>query len=360
MSLWNTREEAKFSFKMSARHSTKTAMNSIKQHATIAPGNCSKTVALSVIAIGLLLWLSPPIALIAGILFALVFGHPFAPWHREATKWLLQICVVFLGFGMDLPVVLRLGITSSLFAAATIGATLILGWWLGQKMNLNGKTTVLISAGTAICGGSAIAAVGSVISASEAEIAVSMGTIFLLNAVALYIFPPVGHLLHLGQTQFGLWAGVAIHDISSVIGAGLSYGPNALNTATAVKLSRTLWIIPITVAIAFRCSRNQRAAVKEKGISQTQKAKVVIPWFIGFFLLASMCRSYIPAVSIWGPQVSGMAQHGMILVLFLIGASLSFRAMRSVGWRTVTVGFVLWVFISVSSVCAILFLKMAG
>jgi uncharacterized integral membrane protein (TIGR00698 family) len=305
-----------------------------------------------------MLWASPPVALVAGILFALVIGHPFAHWNRHVTKWLLQICVVLLGFGMNLPVVLRLGLNGSLFAAATICATLLLGWWVGRRLALDRKTTTLISVGTAICGGSAIAAVSSVIGASEAEIAVSIGTVFLLNAVALYVFPLTGHLLHLSQAQFGLWAGVAIHDISSVVGAGLSYGQEALQTATAVKLSRTLWIVPLTLAIAFGFNRWKPAGAEDS--KRAKKLKIAVPWFIGFFLLASLSRSYIPAIAAWSPLLSEIAYRGMILVLFLIGTSLSLRALRVVGWRTVATGLVLWLFISIASLLAICGLHLAS
>jgi uncharacterized integral membrane protein (TIGR00698 family) len=324
------------------------------------PGHFAKVTALVVVATGLILWASPPTALVAGILFTLLIGHPFAHWNHHVTKWLLQICVVLLGFGMNLPVVLRLGLNGSLFAATTIGATLLLGWWVGRRLALNRKTTLLISAGTAICGGSAIAAVSSVIAASEAEIAVSIGTIFLLNAVALYVFPVAGHLLHLSQAQFGLWAGVAIHDISSVVGAGLSYGPDALQTATAVKLSRTLWIVPLTLAIAFGFGRRARKGAGAEGAQRAGRFKIAAPWFIGFFLLASLIRSYIPAVADWSPELSGIARRGMVLVLFLIGTSLSLRALRVVGWRTVVTGLVLWLFISIASLLAICGLKLAS
>ena len=320
------------------------------------PGHRAKIAALVVIVVCLVLWASPPTALVAGILFALLIGHPFARWNHHVTKWLLQICVVLLGFGMDLPMVLRLGLNGSVFAAATIGATLVLGYWLGRKLALDQKTSTLISVGTAICGGSAIAAVSSVIAASEAEIAVSIGTIFLLNAVALYVFPLTGHLLHLSQAQFGLWAGVAIHDISSVVGAGMSYGPDALATATAVKLSRTLWIVPLTLAIAFGLARRKPADAEVA--RRNNRFKITVPWFIGFFLLASLLRSYVPVISTWSPQLSEIARRGMILVLFLIGTSLSVRALRAVGWRTVVTGLTLWLFVSVASLLAILFFKL--
>ena len=320
------------------------------------PGHRARVVALVVVATSLIFWASPPTALVEGILFALLIGHPFAHWNHKVTKWLLQICVVLLGFGMNLPAVLRLGLDGSLFAATTIGTTLLLGRWLGRRLALDSKTSLLVSAGTAICGGSAIAAVSSVIGASEAEIAVSIGTIFLLNAIALYVFPVAGHLLHLSQAQFGLWAGVAIHDISSVVGAGMSYGHDSLQTAIAVKLSRTLWIVPLTLAIAFRMSRRQRLTTE--GFPKPRNFKIAAPWFIGFFLLASLLSSYVPTVSDWSPHLSEVARRGMILVLFLIGTSLSVRALKAVGWRTVASGLTLWLVISVGSLLAITLLHL--
>jgi uncharacterized integral membrane protein (TIGR00698 family) len=360
MSLWYILGEGILSSSMNDVHQDKLKNIHHRPEPASLPGHRVKVAALVVAVACLLLWASPPTALVAGILFALLIGHPFAHWNHKITKWLLQICVVLLGFGMDLPVVLRLGLNGSVFAAATIGMTLLLGWWLGKKLKLDGKTSTLISVGTAICGGSAIAAVSSVIAASEAEIAVSIGTIFLLNALALYVFPVTGHLLHLSQAQFGLWAGVAIHDISSVVGAGMSYGPDALATATAVKLSRTLWIVPLTLAIAFGLGRRNTSALNVANGSspRTKKVKITVPWFIGFFLLASLLRSYVPVISTWSPPLSGIAHRGMILVLFLIGTSLSVRALRTVGWRTVTVGLILWIFISISSLAAILIMKL--
>lgn len=329
-------------------------MNVVFSAPRATPGNVVRVAALALLALCLVSWGSPPIALVAGILFSIFIGHPFVQWNYKATRWLLQTCVVLLGFGMNLPVVLRLGLNGSVFAAATIGATLLLGWWLGRRLKLDPKTATLISAGTAICGGSAIAAVSSVITASEAQIAVSIGTVFLLNAVALYAFPFTGHLLHLSQAQFGLWAGVAIHDISSVVGAGLSYGLDAVQTATAVKLSRTLWIVPLTLAIALGLGRKKRAGAKEENSSpRAAKVKIAVPWFIGFFLLASLLRSYVPGISAWSPHLSEIAHRGMILVLFLIGTSLSLPALQVVGWRTAVVGVLLWLFISVGSLLAI-------
>ena len=301
----------------------------------------SKLAFLVALGAALVAWASPPLALLAGMALALTVGNPFVHRTQGIAKWLLQASVVLLGFSMNLPLVLRLGLNGSVFAAVTIGATLLLGWWLGKRLKLSPKTATLISVGTAICGGSAIAAVSTVIGASGAEIAVSIGTIFLLNAVALYVFPIAGHLLHLGQDQFGLWAGVAIHDISSVVGAGISYGPKALQVATAVKLSRTLWIVPLTMVFATGGPGVRR--------------KIAVPWFVGLFLLASLLRSYSPLVAAWSPTLATIAERGMILVLFLIGTALSREALRAVGWRTAVAGICLWLFISVGSIASILF-----
>jgi uncharacterized integral membrane protein (TIGR00698 family) len=248
---------------------------------------------------------------------------------------------------------LRAGLTGSVFAAATIAATLLLGYWIGRAIHLDRKTSALISAGTAICGGSAIAAVGSVLSVSEGEIAVAMGTVFVLNAAALYLFPVLGHALHLSQHQFGVWAGVAIHDISSVVGASSQYGPLALQTATAVKLSRTLWIVPIALGMAFAFRTKTMANASEgaapNSVTNARRAKGIVPWFIGLFLLASLLRSIIPGIADAAPSVARVASLGMTLVLFLIGAGLSRKTLRSVGWQAAVQGIVLWAFISIAS-----------
>ena len=321
----------------------------------------ARVFAMGIAAVMLILWASPPTALVAGIIFAVSIGHPFSHWNHKITTWLLQACVVLLGFGMDLPSVLRLGIHGSLFAAITIGATLFLGYWLGNKCSLNRNASTLIAVGTAICGGSAIAAVSTVIGATEVEIAVSIGTIFLLNAIALYIFPVVGHLLHLSQENFGLWAGIAIHDISSVVGAGIIYGHQSLLTAVSVKLSRTLWIVPVTLGIALS-QREWPMSGKRDASTPINKAKVSVPWFIGLFILASLLRTQFPAIADLSPNILEVAHRGMILVLFLIGTSLSFRNLRALSWRTIVVGLILWIFISATSllvICGSMFFRMS-
>jgi uncharacterized integral membrane protein (TIGR00698 family) len=309
---------------------------------------------------GLVIWASPPVALIVGALFALCLGNPLPTHGHKVAKYLLQACVVMLGFGTNLPAVLRAGLNGSLFAACTIGSTLLLGYWLGRVLNIDRNTSALISAGTAICGGSAIAAMGCVLAVTEGEIAVAIGTVFLLNAVALYIFPLAGHALHLNAHQFGVWAGVAIHDISSVVGASAAYGRGALETATAVKLSRSLWIVPLTLAIAFtlgqRKRRNEGAGAKV-AVEPSRKGgmlDVELPWFIGLFLLASVARSYVPTLAEWSPRISLVARGGFTLVLCLIGASLSARTLRAVNWKAALQGLVLWGFISIASLIVVL------
>ena len=313
------------------------------------PLGARQTLFLCTAAFCLTPWASPPIALTLGAFLALTHENPFAHLGKALSGRLLQVCVVLLGFGMDLPVVLKAGANGAGFAALTIAATLALGWWLGKLLGIRPKTSALISAGTAICGGSAIAAVGSVIGVAEGEITVAMGTVFILNAVALYLFPVLGHALHLSQAQFGTWAGVAIHDISSVVGAASHYGLSALQTATAVKLSRALWIIPVAFGAAYVFRPRLDAAAGNDGAAPADQPKVKVPWFVGFFLLASVLRSSVPGVAAAAPVLSHAATTGLTLTLFLIGAGLSARTLRCVGWRPLLQGVLLWVFISVAS-----------
>jgi uncharacterized integral membrane protein (TIGR00698 family) len=314
------------------------------------------------VSAALIAYASPPTALMVGILFAFCLGNPFPKQGHRVTKRLLQGCVVLLGFGMNLPTILRTGLHGSLFAASTIGATLLVGYWVGRKLSIHPNTSALISAGTAICGGSAIAAVGSVLAVTEGQIALAMGTVFLLNAVALYLFPVLGHALGLNQHQFGMWAGVAIHDISSVVGATFGYGHEALETAIAVKLSRTLWIVPLVLGIAW-AARNRKttgecetaAGSGDGRSSRPIKVRVEFPWFIALFLLASVARSCIPAVAQCSAQISALARSGLTIVLLLIGASLSLETVRTVGWKASVQGMLLWIFISLASLVVILY-----
>jgi uncharacterized integral membrane protein (TIGR00698 family) len=311
------------------------------------PRDVRQAIFIATAAFCLTPWVSPPLALALGAILALTHENPFARLGKKVSAKLLQVCVVFLGFGMDLPVVLRTGLQGAGLAAATIAMTLGLGWALGKRFGIDRKVSALISAGTAICGGSAIAAVGSVIGVGEGEISVAMGTVFILNAAALYTFPVVGHILGLTQVQFGTWAGIAIHDISSVVGASAHYGLDALQTATAVKLSRALWIIPVSLGAAaiFRARKTHRQAATQH--------RVQVPWFIGFFLLASVARSFVPGMAGIAPALGHVATTGLTLTLFLIGAGLSAKTLRAVGWRPFLQGVLLWLFISVVSLAFI-------
>lgn len=292
-------------------------------------------------------WSSPGLALILGIFLALTMGNPYPRECARFSKPLLQVSVVALGFGMDLTLLLRAGRDGFFLGAITIGLTFLLGRWLGGLLAINPTTSALISAGTAICGGSAIAAVGSVIAAAGPEMAVAMGTIFLLNGVALYLFPLVGHALSLSSEAFGTWAGIAIHDVSSVVGAASTYSARALEVATAVKLSRALWIVPVSLVFASLWHRGSSD-------KEAPKAKLQFPWFILGFVLASLARSASPLVLAAAPTMVMLAHAGMNLTLFLIGAGLSRQTLGSVGIRPLAQGIILWITISVGSLFAVM------
>ncbi|HEV7428344.1 MAG TPA: putative sulfate exporter family transporter [Thermoanaerobaculia bacterium] len=285
-------------------------------------------------------WASPPIALALGLALALTLGHPFASRNSKATKLLLQTSVVLLGFGMNLQKVVEAGRTGFVFTVVTIVGTLLLGFLLGRAMNISRTTSHLISSGTAICGGSAIAAVGPVVNASDEEMSVALGTVFILNSIALFIFPLIGHRLGMTQPQFGVWAAIAIHDTSSVVGAAAKYGADALQIATTVKLTRALWIVPVTLATAFFFKR--------------KSAKVTIPWFILYFVVASVLRTYIAAPSAVWSTLTMLAKIGLTITLFLIGAGLSRKSIAAVGARPLILGVLLWIAISSVSLFAVL------
>ncbi|HEV7571483.1 MAG TPA: putative sulfate exporter family transporter [Thermoanaerobaculia bacterium] len=285
-------------------------------------------------------WASPPIALALGLALALTLGHPFASRNSKATKLLLQTSVVLLGFGMNLQKVVEAGRTGFVFTIVTIVGTLLLGFLLGRAMNISRTTSHLISSGTAICGGSAIAAVGPVVNATDEEMSVALGTVFILNSIALFIFPMIGHRLGMTQPQFGVWAAIAIHDTSSVVGAAAKYGADALQIATTVKLTRALWIVPVTLATAFFFKR--------------KSAKLTIPWFIFWFVVASVLRTYIAAPpEVWS-TLTMLARIGLTITLFLIGAGLSRKSIAAVGARPLILGILLWIAISSVSLFAVL------
>ena len=274
-------------------------------------------------------------------MLALTIGQPLsATTSSKATKILLQLSVVLLGFGMNLQKVVEAGRTGIAFTVATIAGTLILGFCLGRLLRVDHGTSHLISSGTAICGGSAIAAVGPVIGATDEEMSVSLGTVFILNSVALFAFPMIGHALSMSQTQFGIWAAVAIHDTSSVVGAAARYGNEALQIATTVKLTRALWIVPVTVltAIAFR----------------TKSTRIAMPWFILWFVIASVLRTYVAAPPIVWTIAVDAAKVGLTVTLFLIGANLSRKAIASVGARPMILGILLWIAISCTSLWVVM------
>jgi uncharacterized integral membrane protein (TIGR00698 family) len=284
-------------------------------------------------------WASPPIALALGLALALTVGHPFAQRNSKITKVLLQVSVVGLGFGMNLQKVLEAGRSGFFFTLATITGTLLLGYLAGRAMKIDRGTTHLISSGTAICGGSAIAAVAPVIEASDQQISVALATVFILNSIALFVFPPIGHTLHMTQAQFGIWSAIAIHDTSSVVGAATRYGAEALQIATTVKLTRALWIVPLTIGTAL--------LFRKKG------AKIAIPWFILWFLAAAAIRTYVPSGGdVWATIVM-LAKIGLTVTLFLIGAGLSRKNIAAVGARPLILGVFLWVVISVVSLLAV-------
>ncbi|MEO6939352.1 MAG: putative sulfate exporter family transporter [Candidatus Kapaibacterium sp.] len=307
----------------------------------------------------------PPLALFLGIGFALAFGTPYQKEAKRWSKFLLQAAVVGLGFGLDLSAVLKAGSEGILFTIVTISGALVIGITLGKLLKVERKPSLLIAVGTAICGGSAIAAVGPVIQASDEEMSVALGTVFVLNAIALGLFPLIGHALNMGQDPFGLWAALAIHDTSSVVGATTAYGARAAEVGTTVKLSRALWIIPISLLFAFlerrraiqEATAKQASAKPDQTSTSTAKPKLQIPWFIGLFLLASLSRTIFPgATEVMGALVIA-AKAALCLTLFLIGAGLSLKVLKHVGYRPMLTGVILWVIVGTSTLLAVLAIK---
>jgi uncharacterized integral membrane protein (TIGR00698 family) len=288
----------------------------------------------------LLRLVSPPVALLLGIIIAQTVGHPFLKHNKKATTILLQASVVGLGFGMNAYAALEAGRQGILFTVASIFGTLLLGLLVSRMLQVERKTAHLISCGTAICGGSAIAAVAPIIKAGEGEVSVALGTIFVLNAIALFLFPFIGEHLHLSETQFGLWCAIAIHDTSSVVGAAARYGTHALEVATTVKLARALWIIPVAIGTSL--------------LFRNRGTKVTIPYFIGYFVIAMAINTWVPAMAPLRPFIVGAARSGLTLTLFLIGAGLSRKTLRQVGVRPLLQGLILWIVISLAALWMVL------
>lgn len=285
-------------------------------------------------------FISPPIALFMGIIVAQIFVHPFPALSKKISSWLLKASVVGLGFGMNVNSALEAGREGILFTVVSIFGTLIIGYLLGKFLKVEKITSFLISGGTSICGGSAIAALSPIVNAKQNQISVALGVIFILNSVALFVFPSVGRFFGLSQSDFGLWSAIAIHDTSSVVGAAAAYGDEALHIATTIKLARALWIIPI----AFFSSL----------IFKNKEAKLKIPYFIGLFILAIIVNTYIPGVSGFSPYIVDAAKIGLTLTLFLIGSSLSFKLLKSVGIFPIIQGTTLWLIISMVSLLVIM------
>ena len=282
--------------------------------------------------------ISPPVALLIGLIYGFSFALPYPKQTRTVSRWLLQASVVALGFGMNLHQVVRAGASGFVYTATGIATTMLLGLFIGRLIVVDRKVSYLINVGTAICGGSAIAAVSPIIHADDEEIAVSLGTVFVLNSVALLIFPLIGSALHLTQSQFGLWAALAIHDTSSVVGAAAKYGNEALAIGTTVKLARALWIVPIALVTAYMMK---------------SKARVQWPWFILFFCLAAVANTYMPLLAPAYPILSRLGRVGLTVTLYLIGTGLSMSTLKQVGARPLIQGVLLWAAVAVVSLLAI-------
>lgn len=307
----------------------------------------NKVIYIAIIALILLPWnllglpvVSAPVALLAGLVFAFTCKNPCPKFNKKTSKYLLQVAVVCLGFGMNLQESLRSGADGMLFTVVSVISVMCLGVILGYSLHINRKTAYLISSGTAICGGSAIAAVGPVLKANENEMAVSLGVIFILNAVALFVFPPLGHMFDMSEAQFGTWAAIAIHDTSSVVGAGEVYGEQALQMATLIKLTRALWIIPLALVTMF--------------VFRDGSGRISIPWFIFIFILAMVANTYLPLPQWFTAAMEWIARRGMVVTLFLIGASLSLSTVRQVGVKPLLLAVALWILIGVSSLLVVL------
>lgn len=284
-------------------------------------------------------FLSPPFALAVGLIFGLVFTHPFLGDSKNLAKFLLQASVVALGFGMNLREVLRAGRSGFLYTAVGITFAMATGLLIGRFLKVAKTASFLITAGTAICGGSAIAAVAPIVQASDEEMAVSLGTVFILNSVALLLFPAIGWALHLSQEQFGLWSALGIHDTSSVVGATARYGPVALVVGTTVKLARALWIVPLSLSTA---------AIKKT------KGRIQWPWFILFFCMAAVVNTYLPQAAHLSASLSTLGKLGLTATLFLIGTGISRSTIKQVGARPFVQGVLLWIIVGGLSLALIL------
>jgi molybdenum ABC transporter molybdate-binding protein len=309
-------------------------------------------------------WGSAPVALAVGLAVALLGLNP---WPAQTKKWsrlALQVGVVLLGFSMDLRVVADAGVKGLAFAVGTIILTGVVGFLLGGLLGTPVRLTALLSAGTAICGGSAIAATGPAVRASDVQMSVALASVFVLNALALFIFPPLGHALGLSQAQFGTWAAVAIHDVSSVVGAAKVYGNHALQEATVVKLTRALWIAPVALALSALVPMLERRtpAAAEAPPVRRPGWGTAVPWFIVGFVLASLLRTTTPWLAdsrlallsagkdaCLGEDFKLIGKSLLVAALFLIGTGLSRSAVASVGWRPFVQAVGMWLTITLAA-----------
>jgi uncharacterized integral membrane protein (TIGR00698 family) len=282
---------------------------------------------------------SPPIALLGGLIYGFAVPHPYPGESKRAARFLLQASVVALGFGMNLHEILRAGRSGFIYTTASISAAMLVGLGLGVLFCVDRKSSFLISTGTAICGGSAIAAMGPIVGASEDQMGVSMGVVFILNSVALFLFPFLGHIFHMSQAQFGLWAALAIHDTSSVVGATAKYGETALAIGTTIKLARALWIIPFSLVAA---------------IALKNKARIQWPWFILLFCLAALLNTWLPGFHSTFGVLNHLGKIGLTVTLFLIGTGLNQENVRNVGHGPFLQGLVLWIVVGVGTLALIL------
>lgn len=281
---------------------------------------------------------APGAAVIVGAVFAIFIGNPFSKFTSKVVSPMLGAAIVGMGFGMNLFAVLRAGADGLVYTFLGISAGIGLGILIGKRLGVARDTMYLISVGTSICGGSAIAAAAPVIKAKAHDIAIASATIFTLNAVALLIFPVIGHAIGMNQVQFGYWSALGIHDTSSVVGATLQYGPTALETGTTVKLARALWIVPVTLVLSW--------LVAAPDADGKRKLKFKIPWFIPGFLIAAMLVTFIPVAAPAGTALKGFSQNVMILTLFLIGSNLNRSKLRELGFKPVLQGIILWIILA--------------
>lgn len=282
-------------------------------------------------------FVTAPMALFCGILLAfLKIERPFE--FKKYSSPLLQYSVVLMGFGMNLQQVIEVSSKGIILTACSVLLVFLFGMLLGRLLKVDRNTAMLISSGTAICGGSAIAAVSPIIKAKDNQISFALTVVFVLNALALFVFPPIGRALNMGEVDFGYWSAIAIHDTSSVVGAGAAYGPDALQTAVTVKLARTLWIIPLSFLVLFINRKHD-----------SNKGKIKIPWFILYFVVAILIAFLLPQFSELYTNLAFLGRRGMVVALFMIGCGFSVEDLKKAGWRSFVLGVLLWIVIAVSS-----------